>query len=227
MHIVDLEFSITGKCIPADHGYALYGALSRVLPMLHPQSESGEVSETEGLLRSFGIHPINGRLCDKRKLALSGASRLRLRVPADCIAEIIMLSGKTLHLEGETIAIGIPSVRVLRPLPSLRSRLVTIKGYLEPEGFLNAVQARLQTMNIQGEAMLIPRARQVSAEGGSMDLGERCRFIRRTLRVSDKEIVGYALRVKNLSAEESLDLQEKGIGGRRRMGCGIFVPERN
>ena len=42
----------------------------------------------------------------------------------------------------------------------------------------------------------------------------------------DKEIVGFALRVEELTAEESIRLQEKGIGGRRRFGCGIFVPER-
>jgi hypothetical protein len=29
-----------------------------------------------------------------------------------------------------------------------------------------------------------------------------------------------------LSAEDSLRLQEVGIGGRRHMGCGVFVPFR-
>jgi len=30
--------------------------------------------------------------------------------------------------------------------------------------------------------------------------------------------------ITNLTAEESLTLQEQGLGGRRRMGCGVFVP---
>jgi len=32
--------------------------------------------------------------------------------------------------------------------------------------------------------------------------------------------------VQGLDADESLKLQEHGIGGRRRFGCGIFVPVR-
>jgi len=36
--------------------------------------------------------------------------------------------------------------------------------------------------------------------------------------------VGYAVRVSGLSDEDSLKLQERGLGGKRRMGCGVFVP---
>jgi len=32
------------------------------------------------------------------------------------------------------------------------------------------------------------------------------------------------LHVNGLTAEESIKLQEIGLGGRRHMGCGIFVP---
>ena len=32
--------------------------------------------------------------------------------------------------------------------------------------------------------------------------------------------------VGGLTAEESICLQERGLGGRRRMGCGLFVPGR-
>jgi hypothetical protein len=32
--------------------------------------------------------------------------------------------------------------------------------------------------------------------------------------------------IEGLTAEESLTIQEKGIGGRRHMGCGVFVPLR-
>jgi CRISPR-associated protein Cas6 len=45
---------------------------------------------------------------------------------------------------------------------------------------------------------------------------------RRTLRIKDKEVVGYEVLVEALTAEESLNLQEHGLGGRRHMGCGIF-----
>jgi hypothetical protein len=37
--------------------------------------------------------------------------------------------------------------------------------------------------------------------------------------------VGFPLRIDGLTAEESLIVQEHGVGSRRRMGCGVFVKE--
>ena len=37
-------------------------------------------------------------------------------------------------------------------------------------------------------------------------------------------MVAYSLHVVGLTAEESVLLQEEGLGGRRRMGCGVFTP---
>jgi CRISPR-associated protein Cas6 len=44
------------------------------------------------------------------------------------------------------------------------------------------------------------------------------------VRVTNRRIVGFALRVTALNVDESLRLQAQGLGGRRRMGCGVFVP---
>ena len=44
------------------------------------------------------------------------------------------------------------------------------------------------------------------------------------LRIKGKRVIGYALQVAGLTAEESVRLQELGLGGRTRMGCGFFVP---
>ena len=38
--------------------------------------------------------------------------------------------------------------------------------------------------------------------------------------------MGYAVHIGGLNAAESLRLQEQGLGGRRKMGCGVFVPVR-
>jgi CRISPR-associated protein Cas6 len=44
------------------------------------------------------------------------------------------------------------------------------------------------------------------------------------MRVKDKLVVCFPLLVHDLSPEESLRLQEEGLGGRRRMGGGVFLP---
>lgn len=46
---------------------------------------------------------------------------------------------------------------------------------------------------------------------------------RQSLRIKDRQIVGYCIAFENLRPEESICLQQQGIGGRRKMGCGVFV----
>jgi CRISPR-associated protein Cas6 len=75
------------------------------------------------------------------------------------------------------------------------------------EAFVAAVRRQLDALCISPEAGLSP--------------GKR-----RTVRIKDKEVVGYELLLDGLTAEESITVQEHGLGGRRHMGCGIFVPFR-
>lgn len=207
--VVDLAFPVRGGPLPADHGYTLFAALCRLLPWLHGDT-------------AVGVHPIGGRLAGARQLALAPGSRLVLRLGADRIGAALPLAGKRLELDGATLTIGVPSVRPLRPAATLVSRLVVVRGFLEPVGFLEAVHRQLVTLAISGEAALLFRQGTASLQGDSgRTAGEP---VRRTLRVQDKTVVGFGVAVTRLSAEDSLRLQEAGLGGRRRFGCGIFVP---
>lgn len=208
MPVVDLSFRIQGKTIPADHGYALYAAVSRIVAWVHQPEQ-----------KDLGIHPINGLLAGSRMLQITPRSRLLFRLNSDHIKELLPLAGKELNLDGYKLRVGVPTVYALKPRATLRSRLVTIKHRMEPEKFLEGVQAELAKLNIRGKPCLIPRRAKA-------DRLPRDPFIRRTVRIRDKEIVGYAVMVRELNADESLRLQETGIGGRRRFGCGIFTPTR-
>jgi CRISPR-associated protein Cas6 len=207
-NVVDLAFRLKGDTVAADHGYALYSTLSRVLPQLHGESE-------------IGIHPIRGRLIGSRQLALTSDSSLVLRLPAEHIPEAIRIAGKRLDLNGNHLRVGVPTVHALLPAPSVVSRLVTIKGSTEAEAFLSAAQRQLVALGIDASASLIPHrmAMSIEAQVGSQDA-----VVRRTVRIRDREIVGFAVRVDGLSADESVSLQATGIGGRRRFGCGLFNP---
>jgi CRISPR-associated protein Cas6 len=198
MH-VDLAFTVTvQRSIPVDHGYALYGAVSRVLPTVH--TENG-----------VAIHPISGRQFGDGLLMLMPWSTLTLRLPADQIPAVLPLAGKSLQIGDTSLRIGVPQVYALEPATALRSRLVVIKvshinpGQVTEEQFTAAARKQLDTLGIAPEARLT--------------LGKR-----RTLRVKDAEIVGYEVLVEGLTAEESLALQEAGLGGKHHMGCGVFVP---
>jgi CRISPR-associated protein Cas6 len=87
----------------------------------------------------------------------------------------------------------------------LYSRLVTIKGFMEPKEFLEAAKRQLEKIEVQTE----------------LQIGER-----RTFRIKDKQVVGFEIAATGLDAEDSIRLQESGLGGRRHMGCGVFVPWR-
>ncbi|MBM4042907.1 MAG: type I-MYXAN CRISPR-associated protein Cas6/Cmx6, partial [Planctomycetes bacterium] len=185
--------------------------ISRIIPAVHGDD-------------TIAVHPIIGRYIGDRMLALTEGSRLVFRLDSDRIAEILPLAGKQLDLDGHTVRVGVPATRALRPAARLRSRLVVIKGFLEPEPFLEAVKRQLADLGIQGTPGLLKRRGDTSLEGRSHATPDRSPFVRRTLRIRDKQVVGYAVEVVGLDASDSIALQERGLGGRRRFGCGVFVP---
>ncbi len=106
----------------------------------------------------------------------------------------------------------------------LLSRLVVIKGFLEPVPFLEAASRQLEALGIDGIAALVPRRENGAREGRSA--APAGSPIRRTVRIHDREVAGFAVRVEGLTADDALRLQGAGLGGRRRFGCGIFCPVR-
>jgi CRISPR-associated protein Cas6 len=152
-----------------------------------------------------GIHPICGQQIGNRQISLTNNSRLALRTTDDKIAALIQLAGKRLNVAGCPLRIGVPQVYGLTPAPALRSRLVTTKNGLDQNRFLQEVRRQLDALNILSEVIVTVAKR-------------------RTVRIHDKEVVGYEVIIEGLTAEESVNLQERGLGGRRHMGCGVFVP---
>jgi len=196
---IDLVFRLQGADpIPADHGYALYAAVSRIIPEVHQGN-------------GIAIHPIGGRQVGQRRLLLMPWSALAIRAPDDQIACLLKLAGKSLRLGDATIRVGVPEVRALGPASAVRSRLVVIKvahtgaADLTEETFAASARKKMDEMGISAQAV--------------HHVGKR-----RTLRMKQREIVGYELLVEGLTAIESITLQEKGLGGKRHMGCGVFVP---
>mgnify|MGYP005863670411 CR=1 FL=1 len=202
MAVVDLSFPVIGRQLPIDHGYALYGAICRALgPLLHDRD-------------AVGIVPIPGLRATPATLSISERSRLRIRTPAEHIPALLALAGKPLEIDGHRIRLGAPQTFALTPAASLAARLVTIKGFREPEPFLEAARRQLDALSIRGKPSIPLRRTGVHAG----------KPLRRILRIKDKKVVGFAMVVSELAAEESLTLQERGLGGRRHMGCGLFVP---
>lgn len=217
---VDMTFGVTGYQIPVDHGYPLFSAVSRILPLLHRERANSQ--------HSIGIHPIRGKLEPNRLLTLTPRSRLVIRLPESRIAASLVLNGQRLEVHGHHIEIGAGFPMPLKPAATLHSRLVIIKGATDEAAFHQAAKRQLESLQIAAQPHFVPRTSDESRHGKwrRQDHAGRAAVIRRTTRIKDREIVGFALLVEGLTAEESIRLQERGIGGRRHFGCGIFVPVR-
>ncbi|MDB9311784.1 type I-MYXAN CRISPR-associated protein Cas6/Cmx6 [Spirulina sp. CS-785/01] len=200
-NIVNLTFPVTGNQLPADHNYRLYAAIASKLPQLHD-------------LQDLAINTITGIPDRQGIIELTRSSRLWMRLPVEAIAQVYQLAGETLQVGRHTIQLGNPELQTLKPIDTLKARLVTIKGYTEPVPFLQAAQRQLQTLNINAN-IGIPANHQ----------GEPKRL---TLTIHKPErnytIVGFSVVVSDLSPEDSITLQIQGLGGKRRMGCGVFYP---
>ena len=218
MNIVDIIFPVSGEPVPVDHGYPLYAALSRRLSWLHDEDNSGG---HEGA--AVGVLGLTGRSVGDSRLALDARSKLRLRLPAERLSEAVGLTAATLKVSGAQVRLGPPSVRPLVPATSLWSPLVLIKvagrqggDRVEPESFVAAADRQLAALGIDAELSLPVRT-----------AGERAGEPRRkVLRVKGATHAGYPVLVTGLSSDGSLKLQAHGLGGRRRMGCGLFLPAR-
>jgi len=187
-HKIDLCFRIIGKTIPVDHGFALYGSLSRVLPIFHEEDD-------------VALKLIRGHYSGNGVLALSPSSELVLRIPTDRITEYLQFAGKSIEIMGHKVSIGVPMTHALVPAATLYAHLVTTKNGNNQARFEMEMRNQMDKMGVHGKATI----------------GER-----RTFQVHGKQVVGYSLLVTELTAQESIMFQERGLGGRRKMGCGFF-----
>ena len=200
MPLVELAFPIQGRTLPENNGYSLYAAISRALGGHLPDGVA---------MSSVGGTPLGGW-----RIGLDRASWLRLRLPSERIGEVLGLAGKLLDVGGHEVGLGVPQIRALATAPTLASRLVTIKGFTDPGPFLEAASRQMEAIGIAGRPSI-----PLLTSGPRTGLPNR-----RILRIKGIAIVGFAMIVEGLSTEDSSRLLTSGLGGRRRMGCGIFSP---
>jgi len=195
--VVDLFIPVHGRFLPADHCYGLFAALCRRVPELHGQPDIG-------VLSTPGVSDFSG------KIVLTEHSGIRLRLPIAKIPLVYSLGGKSLTVGGHRVHLGIPQIHPLRAHATLRSRIVVIKRAEDPDSFLGAVQRQLAALAVQGEPFI--------------PFDRRGRLARKTLKIRQFTVVGFTLEVCGLSEADSLRLQVQGLGGKRHLGCGIFLP---
>jgi CRISPR-associated protein Cas6 len=211
MNYLELHYPILGQTLPTQHGYPLYSALCHLLPKLHEKDCPIRIGPVRGLSVGKGVMQLP-----------SGRSLLKFRVPDDQLRNLLPLAGKALDVAGHHVRLGVPQVNTLVPATTLLARLVIIKPNVlaadkrkplippTPEQFLEMVKRKLVEIEVQGEASL-PK----------LESGLPYRGI---LRVHHSNLVGFRVVVKGLSDSDSLRLMQTGLGQKKKLGCGWFVP---
>jgi CRISPR-associated protein Cas6 len=203
---IDLGFPLRGTSIPRDHGYSVYGALSRAVPALHGATW-------------LGVHPVAGTLLDERTLVLRDTARLFLRLPVERIPDVLPLAGQTIEIAGARLVLGAPNVSALVPAASLDARLVVIKLTDAP----HRTNQDLGRESLDVAAFANRYTAELKRQLAALDITATPALCgRHSITVSGKRVIGYSVRVDGLNADQSLALQVNGLGGKRRMGCGMF-----
>ncbi|MCG3188721.1 MAG: CRISPR-associated endonuclease Cas6 [Burkholderiaceae bacterium] len=157
---------------------------------------------------ALGVHRVKVVAGSGEPALLSPHSRLALRVLRARAAEVAMLSGTTLDVGGCHVRLREATVRELLAHGTLYAALVLepAAGQCDEASFLECVQAELDALGV--------KARVICGRRGA-------------LRHRDAQLDGFSLMLDGLSADDSLRVQQHGLGAHRRLGCGVFVPHRS
>lgn len=197
--VVDLAFDIVCRALPVDHAYALSQAVLAQLPWLADEANAG-------------VHPIhvaesgNGWMRPENPddlLHLSRRTKLLVRLPKARVDAARGLSGKTLDVRGHQLTVGKASVRPLVAIGTVFSRHVVISGASDETAFIEQSVQALRALGIKPKKLLCGREIPIALPN-------------ETLRTR-------SIMLADLSLEESINLQLRGLGPRRQLGCGLFI----
>ena len=132
---------------------------------------------------------------------------MRVRLPKHRVDEGKDLSGKTLNLDGYVIDVKDVSVKSLSDHPAVFSRYIVTDGYESETAVMEEMVRQLKAMGIKPKKMLC----------GTETI----------INTPDKQINTRSLMLADLSVEESVQLQMKGLGTHRWLGCGLFIPHKD
>jgi len=135
---------------------------------------------------------------------LARRAKLTLRVPSNRVAAAQRIEGMRIDFGSDSIEITFAYSRALVPASTIYAQLVVL-GTEDETAFGQALAEELAHQAVAAQHIL----------------GRR-----KSLRAGPRELVGYPVVLHGCSAEQSLRVQQLGLGAERGLGCGIFVPHK-
>ena len=201
--VVDLVFQIECRALPVDHAWALSQAVCAALPWLEQEPAAG-------------VHPIhvaesgNGWKRPENAddlLCLSRRTKLVLRTPRLRVAAANALVGQQLDVAGHGLRVDKVSLRPLSAITTIFSRYVVSADGLDETAFLQQALRDLEALGVRPKKMLCG--------------------LKKIIATPEQPVHTRSLMLAGLKQLESVTLQQRGLGPRRLLGCGLFIPHKD
>lgn len=199
--VFDLVFRVRGERLAIDHAQALAEALLSRL--------DGETCARIGVHgvrlagSANGWQRPEGADCE---IPLSRRARLVIRLHRDDQHLVAAICNHSLQVGAYRLQLGECTPRKLSAISSLHARAVCCDSGQSESEFLAQSAAALRELGIDVARMICGRSGEIRSAEGVL-------FTR-------------ALMVADLSPQESVCLQQQGLGVARLLGCGLFLPHR-
>jgi len=199
--VFDLVFKLRGTSLDIDHAFALSTALQ------------GHLSDE--ICNRIGVHGVrmagsgNGWNRPEQSdaaLPLSRRARLAIRVHRNDSEDVDQIMNRTLRIGHQEVMLGSSVMRKLSTIGTLYARAICCDREQPESDFLIEMAGLLKQMNIKVSKMICGKSGEI--------------------RTTDETIFTRALMVADLEPEESVALQQQGLGQGRMLGCGLFVPHK-
>jgi len=201
--VVDLLFKIECKSLPLDHGFQLSDQIIQYIPWI----------KDEPLAAIHQIHvaeSANGWMRpedpETEILCVSHRTKMTIRLPATRLDDIKTLTGKTLDIAGHQLTVGKYTTKKLSKLTTIFARYLDTSGTEDDNQFLENMADQLLDLDIKVKKMLSGKLVKHKTDQGTL--------LTRKLMISD------------LDVQQSVLLQEQGLGDKKLLGMGIFMPHK-
>ncbi len=204
--VVDCVFKMQCKRLPADHAWALSEALLGAAPWISESPKNG-IHLIHSAVSGNGWQSVNDH---QAQLQLPKRTRFYLRLEQAYLPKAQQLVGQKFAVDGHSLQLQSFTVKNLLAQEVVFSRYVSTNigdvNYKNEQEFLNHIAEQLNKSGIQVTKMLSGIEQQFASPDGPIN----CRSVM----------------IADLNAEQSIRLQQQGLGEKRCRGFGIVLPHK-
>nr|VFK50199.1 MAG: CRISPR-associated protein Cas6, subtype MYXAN [Candidatus Kentron sp. TUN]VFK50805.1 MAG: CRISPR-associated protein Cas6, subtype MYXAN [Candidatus Kentron sp. TUN]VFK51274.1 MAG: CRISPR-associated protein Cas6, subtype MYXAN [Candidatus Kentron sp. TUN] len=206
-YIVDYAYRIRCHSLPVEHAYFLAEAITAVLPWINNEPSVGIHSIHVADSGNGWIRPTAHSNNLNDLLYLPRRTRLVLRLPKNLVRKAQNLEGAVLDITGNTLTVEKGQEKPLCPSNTLFARYVVTDNHDQETRFMDYLIDQFQRMSIRVRKILCGREHVIS--------------------MPKTPIRTRSVLIAELNPEESLLLQQNGIGSCHQLGCGLFIPHKD